>query len=205
MIIAALTGSIAMGKSTVAQMFADLGWPVFDADRAVREFYSSVGALLVERAFPGVVVDGTVDRALLSAKVLNNDRAMAELEAIVHPAVQRMRVAFLRNAAGERRRGVILDIPLLFETGGDAAVDMVVVASASMEAQRARALARLGMTLEKFHAIVLRQLPDAEKRRRAHYVINTDGAIETSRRQVEGFARAVVGAPGRSKGFGTDA
>ena len=199
MIIAGLTGSIAMGKSTVAQMFASLGWPVFDADAAVRQFYAAEGAALIEAEFPGVVVDGAVDRIRLSPRVLGDAAAMARLEAIVHPAVARLRHAFLDKAAEQRRRGVVLDIPLLFETHGESAVDIVVVVSASAAAQRERARLRPDMTAEKFDAILARQTPDAEKRRQAHFVIDTSGTLADSRRQAEDFVRAVVGLPGRGQ------
>ena len=197
MIIAGLTGSIAMGKTTVGQIFAASGWPVFDADEAVHRFYRSDGARVVDQAFPGVVRNGVIDRALLAAQVLGNEEAMAKLKSIVHPAVAEYRKSFLNNAAAERRRGVILDIPLLFETGGESSVDIVVVVSASAEKQRARALSRPGMTGEKLLLIQARQVSDAEKRRKAHYVVDTDNSLERSRRQVEDFTRAVLGSPGK--------
>lgn len=197
MIIAGLTGSIAMGKTTVAQIFAASGWPVFDADEAVRRFYSSHGARAVEEAFPGVLRNGVIDRVLLAAQVLGNEEEMAKLESIVHPAVAEYRKSFLNKAAAERRRGVILDIPLLFETGGESSVDIVVVVSASAEKQRARALSRPGMTGEKLLLIQARQVSDAEKRRKAHYVVDTNISLEHSRRQVEDFNRAILGSPGK--------
>jgi len=201
LLIAGLTGSIAMGKSTVAQMFTSLGWPVFDADAAVRQFYAAEGAVLIEAEFPGVVVDGVVDRNRLSARVLGDPEAMARLEAVVHPAVAKLRRAFLDKTAEQRRRGVVLDIPLLFETHGEASVDLIVVVSAGAAAQRERALARPGVTAEKFDALLARQTPDAEKRRRAHFIIETGGTLDDSRRQAEGFIRAVVGLPGRIRSF----
>ena len=197
MIVAGLTGSIAMGKTTVAQIFAASGWPVFDADEAVHRFYSSNGARLVDAAFPGVVRNGAIDRARLAAEVLGNEEAMAKLKSIVHPAVAEYRQSFLNNAAVERRRGVILDIPLLLETGGESAVDIVVVVSASAEKQRARALSRPGMTDVKLQLIQARQVSDADKRRKAHYVVDTNHSLECSRRQVEDFTRAVLGSPGK--------
>ena len=196
MIIAGLTGSIAMGKSTAAEIFARLGWPVFDADAAVRAFYAADGAPLIERAFPGVVFEGVVDRNRLAEKVLGDNAAMARLEAIVHPAVARRRRQFLADAADQRRRGAALDIPLLFETGGERRVDVVIVVSAGAAAQRARALARPGMSDEKLAAILARQTPDGEKRRRAHFVIDTSGELAHSRRQVEDVVRALAAAPG---------
>ena len=197
MIVAGLTGSIAMGKSTVARMLAQLGCPVFDADSAVRDFYRTDGVGFVEAVFPGVVVDGVVDRERLADRVLGEDDAMARLEAIVHPAVARRRAGFLERARGMGRRAVFCDIPLLFETGGDKAFDLVVVVSARPELQRARALAREGMTPAKFDAILSRQTPDIEKRRRAHVVIDTNGPLDESRAQVESLVRAIVALPGR--------
>jgi len=198
MIRVGLTGSIAMGKSTVSRMFEEGGWPVFDSDAAVHEFYRSEGARLVEAAFPGVLVEGEIDRKLLSAHVLGDDAAIRRLEAIVHPEVARRRAGFYERAATERRRGIVYDVPLLFETGGERNCDVVVVVSASAESQRARALARPGMTAEKFDAILKRQTPDVEKRRRAHSVIDTDQPLGDTRRQVQDLIRALASAPGRA-------
>ncbi len=189
MIVAGLTGSIAMGKSTVAAMLAALGRPVFDADAAVREFYGAEGAALVEKAFPGVVLDGAVSRERLAQRVLGDARSMARLEAIVHPAVARRRQAFLDAARTAGHRVAFLDVPLLFETGGDRAVDVVVVVSARAPTQRARALAREGMTPEKLDALMARQTPDADKRRRADFVIDTEGSIDDTRAQVAALVR----------------
>lgn len=196
MIVAGLTGSIAMGKSTVAGMFAAAGAPVFDADAAVRAFYAGAGAEPVESLFPGVVVDGRVDRDRLSRVVLNDPAALARLEKLVHPAVAAMRRDFLARAAGEGRRVAILDVPLLFETGGDRDVDLAIVVSAPAAAQRARALARDGMTEAKLDAILARQMSDSEKRRRAHAVIDTGGSLETTRAEVAQCLRAVAGLEG---------
>ncbi len=198
MIVAGLTGSIAMGKSTVARMFAELGCPVFDADGAVHDFYRAEGVGLVESAFPGVVVDGAVVRERLAARVLGEAEAMARLEAIVHPAVGRRRVQFLEDAKDQGRRIVFCDIPLLFETGGDKAFDLVTVVSARPDIQRARALAREGVTPAKFDAILSRQMPDCEKRRRAHFVIDTNGPLDESRSQVDCLVRAIAALPGGS-------
>ncbi len=196
MIVVGLTGSIAMGKSTAAAMFRRLGWPLFDADEAVHRFYRSPAAQQVEDAFPGVLIDGAVDRTRLAQKVLGDGEALQRLEAIVHPAVAQYRKAFLAAAAEARRPAVVLDIPLLMETHGEAAVDVVVVVSASDEAQRGRALARPGMTVEKLAAIRAKQRPEAEKRRRAHYVIDTDATLASTEKQVEDFVRAIVGIAG---------
>jgi dephospho-CoA kinase len=201
MIVVGLTGSIAMGKSTVAAMFAALACPVFDADDAVRQFYRAEGAALVEAAFPGVMVSGALDRDKLSAYVLGDGGAMKRLEAIVHPAVGSRRGGFLRDARAAGKRVAFLDVPLLFETGGDRALDLVVVGSARPETQRARALAREGMTEAKFDALLARQTPDSEKRRRAHFVIDTDRSIEDTRAQAEGFVRAVAAMAGRGIGL----
>ena len=197
MIVAGLTGSIAMGTSTVASMFSALGCPVFDADAAVRDFYQTDGVPIMEAAFPGVTVEGVVDRQRLAANVLGNAAARTKLEAIVHPAVATRRKTFLGDARAAGRRIVFLDVPLLFETGGERSVDLVVVVSAAPQVQRARALARPGMSVEKFEALLSRQTPDAEKRRRAHYVIDTDQPLEHTRAQAEGLVRAVTGLPGK--------
>jgi dephospho-CoA kinase len=195
-IVVGLTGSIAMGKSTVAAMFAAQGAPLFDADLAVHAFYRGPGARAVESAFPGILVDGVIDRNLLAQGVLGDRAAIARLEAIVHPEVGKMRQAFLDAAATQGRRLVVVDIPLLFESGGEKAVDVVVVVSASETVQKARALAREGMTFERFGRIIARQTPDSEKRRRAHVVIDTNGAIEATRAQLRGLLRCAAGMTG---------
>ncbi len=172
-LILGLTGSIGMGKSTVAAMFERLGAPVFDADREVRRMQGPGGSLVapIEAAFPGTTVAQGVDRAKLGAQVFDDPAAMARLEAIVHPAVHAARAAFLREHAGAPL--VVLDIPLLFEKGAINEVDRVLVVSAPPEVQRARVLAREDMTAERFTEILALQLPDAEKRARADYVIDT--------------------------------
>jgi dephospho-CoA kinase len=190
-IVAGLTGSIAMGKSTVARMFVQLGCPVFDADSAVRDFYQAEGAGLVESIFPGVVVDGVVDRERLATRVLSDGDAMSRLETVVHPAVALRRARFLEHARELGRRAAFFDIPLLFETGAESAFDLVVVVSARPEVQRARGLARAGATRAKFEAIVSRQMPDIEKRRRAHFVIDTNGPLDESCAQAESLVRAI--------------
>jgi dephospho-CoA kinase len=197
MIVAGLTGSIAMGKSTVARMFAEAGAPVFDSDAAVRALYSGDAAKEIEAAFPGVLVDGTVDRERLSRVVLNNTAALRRLEALVHPAVARMRGAFLKRVSSEGRRIAILDVPLLLETGAEAVVDLVIVVSAPASAQRARALTREGMSEAKLDAILARQMSDADKRARAHVVIDTGGSLESTRAAVAQFLRAAAGFEGR--------
>jgi dephospho-CoA kinase len=193
MIVVGLTGSIAMGKSTLAQMLRELGAPVFDADAAVRELYRGETGTKVEAEFPGVLVDGAVDRERLARYVVNDSAAMKRLEAIVHPAVAERRTRFLEEARRAGARAAILDVPLLFETGGDRRVDVVLVVSAPPDLQRARALERPGADLEKFEGLLARQTPDVDKRRRAHFVIDTSGTLADSRRQAQDFLRAVVG------------
>jgi len=179
-----LTGSIGMGKSTVAAMFERAGVPVFDADAAVHRLQGAGGRLVpaIEAAFPGSTGSAGVDRAVLGAAVLGDDAAMKRLEAIVHPAVGKERAAFL--AANAAAAVVVFDIPLLFETGGEGRVDLVVVVSAPADVQRARVLARPGMTEAKFAAILARQTPDAEKRARADVVIPTGGSLDETRAAV---------------------
>jgi len=186
MIVLGLTGSIGMGKSTTAAMFEAEGVPVYDSDAAVHALYAEGGAAVgpVEAAFPGVVVDGAIDRAKLSARVVGDPEALAKLETIVHPLVGAHRIGFFEKARAEGHEIVVLDVPLLFETGGQKSVDKVVVVSAPPEVQRARVLARPEMTPEKFEAILARQLPDAEKRARADFVIDTGQGVEPARQQV---------------------
>ncbi|MEJ0058229.1 MAG: dephospho-CoA kinase [Terricaulis sp.] len=187
-----LTGSIGMGKTTVARMFAEEGASVFDSDAAVHALYA-VGGEVVEpvgAAFPGVVKDGAIDRQALSARVLDDPDALRRLEAIVHPLVRAAQAHFV---ASEQKRGagvVIFDVPLLYETGADSTFDKVVVVTAPPEIQRARVLARPGMSPEKFAAILARQTPDSEKRARAHFVIENGGSLNATRSQV----RAVLDA-----------
>ncbi len=192
MIVAGLTGSIAMGKSTVAAMFAELGVPIFDADEAVRDFYAGDGARLIEAAFPGVTVMGQIDRQRLGALVLGNADGLRQLESLVHPAVAKARGRFLERSATEGHRLVIVDVPLLFESGGDSSVDLVIVVSAPESVQRARALAREGMTDAKLDAILSRQTSDVEKRRRAHFIIDTRGSLNQTRAIVAQFMRATA-------------
>jgi len=181
--IIGVTGSIGMGKSAVAAMFADKGVPVFDADATVHRLQGIGGPLVpaIETAFPDTTTNGAVDRAKLGAAVFGDDAAIKRLETIVHPAVGEERAAFLAQHAGKR---VVFDVPLLFETGGDRNVDVIVVVSAAPDVQRARVLARPGMTAEKFAAILARQTPDAEKRTRADHVIHTDTSFDATRAQV---------------------
>ncbi len=192
MIVLGLTGSIGMGKSTVAAMFAEEGAPGFDSDAAVHALYASGGAAVapVEAAFPGVVKDGAIDRVALSARVVGNAEGIRQLEGIVHPFVRSAQMAFLQQQRDAGASFVVLDIPLLFEGGGAKIVNKTVVVSAPADVQRARVLARPGMTVEKFETILARQMPDAEKRARADFVINTGVSFEETHEQV----RAVLDA-----------
>jgi dephospho-CoA kinase len=197
MIVLGLTGSIGMGKSTTAAMFADAGAVVWNADTAVHQLYARGGAAVgpVGEAFPGVVQDGAVDRTRLAEALGQDPDAFRRLEAIVHPLVLSGRQADLAAAQARGVKLAVLDIPLLFETGGDAAVDAVVVVTAPAAVQAERVLARSGMTRERFEAILARQLPDAEKRRRADFVIDTSLGLEAARARVEEIVGTVL-APG---------
>jgi dephospho-CoA kinase len=192
MITVGLTGSIGMGKSTTAAMFAEEGAPVYDADAEVHRLYAPGGAAVgpVGAAFPGVVRSGAVDRALLGARVLGDPAALARLNAIVHPLLGASRAAFFERARAAGAEIVVLDIPLLFETGGEAAVDAAVVVTAPEAVQRERVLARPGMDVAKLDALLARQMHDTEKRARAHFVIDTGQGLDRARDQV----RQVLGA-----------
>jgi dephospho-CoA kinase len=192
MIIVGLTGSIGMGKSTVAAMFAEEGAPGFDSDAAVHALYAIGGAAVtpVEAAFPGVTKDGAIDRVALSGRVVGNAEAIKRLEEIVHPLVRQAQMEFLQTQRDSGTQVVILDIPLLFEGSGAKFVDKTVVVSAPADIQRARVLSRPGMSVEKFEAILARQMPDAEKRALADFVIDTSGSFDDTRAQV----RAVLDA-----------
>ena len=186
MILIGLTGSIGMGKSTTAAMFREAGVPVYDADAAVHDLYDEGGAAVgpVGEAFPGVVRDGRVDREALRQAVLGKPEELKRLNAIVHPLVGRDRVGFFRTAEAAGADMVVLDIPLLFETGGHANVDAVVVVSAPPDMQRERVLARPGMSPDRLDAILAQQMADAEKRARAHFVVDTSRGLEPARQQV---------------------
>ncbi|MCJ2179908.1 dephospho-CoA kinase [Novosphingobium album (ex Hu et al. 2023)] len=189
--ILGLTGSIGMGKSTVAGMMRELGVPVFDADAAVHVLQGPGGVLLgeIESAFPGTTGPDGVDRQKLGAAVFGDKDKLARLEGIVHPAVAEMRRAFLRENAEVPL--IVFDIPLLYEKGGHEGLDAVAVVSAPAEAQRERVLARPGMTVEKFERILALQVPDAEKRARADYVIDTGGSLDETRQQVAVIVKAL--------------
>ena len=196
MIVLGLTGSIGMGKSTAAKMFAEAGVPVHDSDEAVHRLYAGKAAPLVEAAFPGVTQDGTVDRALLGQRVLGDAAALKTLEAIIHPLVRADADAFLARHRAAGAQLAVLDIPLLFETGGRNRVDKVVVVSAAAAAQRERVLSRPGMAEEKFAAILAKQVPDAEKRRMADYVVDTGSSFEETRAALAAIIAELTGENG---------
>jgi dephospho-CoA kinase len=185
-IVVGLTGSIGMGKSTTSAMFRDEGVPVYDADAAVHEIYAPGGAAVgpIEAAFPGVTGPGGVDRALLSARVVGKPEELKRLESIVHPLIGQSRAAFFEDAVANGADIVVLDIPLLFETGGEKAVDAVVVVTAPADVQRSRVLGREGMDEAKLDAILARQMADAEKCARAHFVVDTSQGLDHARAQV---------------------
>lgn len=192
-----LTGSIGMGKSATADIFRRFGVPVHDADLAVHRLYAGAAASLIEQAFPGSVADGAVDRARLGAMVLDDPTRLETLEAIIHPLVRDAEVAFLSRAQSSGAALAVLDIPLLFETGGQARCDAVLVVTAPDEVQRRRVLARPAMTAAKFEAIRLRQTPDAEKRGQAHFLVETSRGFHSAETQVRSILAALAGRPGR--------
>jgi dephospho-CoA kinase len=193
MIVLGLTGSIGMGKSTTGKLFAEAGVPVHDSDEAVHRLYAGQAAPLIEGAFPGTVRDGVVDRTLLSKRIVDDPMSIRLLEGIVHPLVRADADAFVERHRTAGAPLVVLDIPLLFETGGTGRVDRIAVVSAPAGVQRERVLSRPGMTTEKFEALLARQMPDAEKRRRADFVIDTGHGIEAARNQVHGIIRELTG------------
>ena len=200
MFILGLTGSIGMGKSTTAAFFAEAGVPVHDSDAAVHRLYEGEAVEPVEAAFPGVAVDRKIDRAKLAAQLIGKPDAIKRLEAIVHPLVRAATQRFTQQQAVKGARAILLDIPLLLETGGEKNVDAIVVVSSPPEVQRARVLARPGMTAEKLDALLTRQMPDAEKRARAHFVVDTSRSFDSARAQVHGILRAIASSPGRRIG-----
>ena len=199
MIVLGLTGSIGMGKSTTAQLFAEAGVPVYDADAAVHRLYEGEAVPAIEAAFPGTTTDGKVDRNRLSARVVHDSAAMKRLEEIVHPMLGASRHKFLQDAEQSGAPVAVIDIPLLFETGGEKRVNAVVVVTATPELQRERILARPNMTEEKLAAILARQMPDAEKRKRAHFVVDTSHGLDPVRARIRDIlAEAANMSPGRS-------
>jgi dephospho-CoA kinase len=187
-----LTGSLGMGKSRTAQFFAEEGVPVHDSDAVVHALYEGEAAPLIEQAFPGATFGGNVDRNKLAAMVIGDAAALARLEAIVHPLVAAERQKFLADAQARNVPVVVLDVPLLFETGAQRGCDAVVVVSAPPELQRRRAFERPGMTEDKFAALVAKQTPDAEKRQRADFIVDTSQSFEHARAQVRDILRAVA-------------
>jgi dephospho-CoA kinase len=198
MLVVGLTGSIAMGKSMAAAHLASRGVPVFDADAAVHDIYRREAVPAIENAFPGSTSVAGVDRAVLSDALQRDPAGFKRLEAIVHPLVRERELAFLREAAASGARIALLDVPLLYETGLDATLDAVIVVSAHAQAQRERALMRPGMTLEKFEQIIARQMPDEEKRRRAHFVVDTNGPPGRSLHQLDAILAALSGRVGKA-------
>jgi dephospho-CoA kinase len=184
MIILGLTGSIGMGKSTTAKLFIEAGVPVYDADATVHMIYEGEAAPAIEAAFPGTTANGKVDRAKLSAQVVHDAAAMKRLEQIVHPMLRAYHQKFLDDAERSGAPVAVVDVPLLFETGGEKRVDAVVVVTTSPEVQRQRILARENMTGEKLDAILARQLPDAEKRKRADFVVDTSHGLDPVRDRI---------------------
>lgn len=189
--IIGLTGSIGMGKTTTAAMFAAHGIPVHSSDQAVHALYSGEAAPLIENAFPGTVIDGHVDRKLLAERVLDDDEALRTLENIVHPLVRRDEAEFLERERSKGSKMALLDIPLLFESTDPNRVDTIIVVTADPNIQEQRVMARKGMTQEKFQAILAKQVPDSEKRKRAHFVIDTSHGLESAERQVAAVIRAI--------------
>jgi dephospho-CoA kinase len=196
MFVIGLTGSIAMGKSTTARLFAEEGVPVHDADAAVHRLYEGEAVAPIEAAFPGVTKGGKVDRTALGQRVAGDKEALRRLEQIVHPLVRGTETEFLRKAEASGAKVVVLDIPLLLETGGDQRVDAVVVASAPADVQRARLLER-GIGMDRLEALLARQMPDAEKRRRADFVVDSAHGVEHAREQVRNILAAVAKMPKR--------
>jgi dephospho-CoA kinase len=198
MIVLGLTGSIGMGKSTTATLFAEAGVPVYDADAAVHLLYEGEAVAAIEAAFPGTTANGKVNRNRLSARVVHDPAAMSKLEEIVHPMLGASRQKFLRDAEQSGAPVAVVDVPLLFETGGEKRVDAVVVVTTSAELQRERILARPDMTEEKLAAILARQMPDAEKRKRAHFVVDTSHGLDPVRARIKDIlAEAVKLKPGQ--------
>jgi dephospho-CoA kinase len=197
MLLLGLTGSIGMGKSTTAKLFAEAGVPVYDADAAVHMLYEGVAVPAIEAAFPGTTADGKVDRNKLSARVVHDPAAIRQLEQIVHPMLGASRQKFLDDAERSGAPVAVADVPLLFETGGEKRVDAVVVVTTTPEIQRQRILARDNMTGEKLDAILARQLPDAEKRRRADFVVDTSHGLDPVRIRIRDILTEAVRMPQR--------
>ena len=200
MFILGLTGSIGMGKSVTANFFREAGVPVHDSDAVVHRLYEGEAVAPVEAAFPGVAVNGKIDRGKLAERLVGRPEAIKQLEAIVHPLVRAVSDRFVSENEARGARVIVLDIPLLFETGGESRVDAVVVVSAPADVQRARVMKRPGMTAEKLDALLARQMSDADKRARAHFVVDSSRSFDSARAQVRGILRAVASLPGRRIG-----
>jgi dephospho-CoA kinase len=192
MFILGLTGSIGMGKTTTARLFAEEGVPVHDSDAAVHKLYEGEAAAAIEQAFPGSTADGKVDRQKLGAMVVNDAAALKRLEAIAHPLVRQSEARFLEHARLRGEKIVVLDIPLLYETGADKRVDAVAVVTAPREVQIQRVLERPGMTLDKLEALLAKQMPDSEKRRRADFIVDSGHGVENAREQVRNILRKIA-------------
>jgi dephospho-CoA kinase len=197
MFILGLTGSIGMGKTTTARLFAEAGVPVHDADAAVHALYESEAVAGIEQAFPGTTFAGKVDREELGHRIVKDPEALRRLESIVHPLVRQSETRFLAAARARGAKVVVLDIPLLYETGGEARVDAVVVVSAPTEMQRERVLQRPAMTVDKLESLLAQQLPDADKRRRADFLVDSGKGIEHARKQVNEILTQVAKMPKR--------
>jgi dephospho-CoA kinase len=193
MIVLGLTGSIGMGKSTSAQMFIDEGIPVYSADAAVHRLYSGAAAPLIEAAFPGTTKDGKVDRTKLSTAVMGKPEALEKLEAIIHPLVRAEENSFRDNARARGEKLIVVDIPLLFETGAEKRVDKILVVTAPEDVQRRRVLDRPGMTPDKLDAILARQTPDAEKWARADFIIDTRHDFDVTRAAIRKIISLLTG------------
>lgn len=202
--ILGLTGSIGMGKSTTADLLRQAGIPVHDADATVHELYRGAAVRPIEQAFPGTTAEGAVDRAKLADAVLGRPEALKRLESLVHPLVRQAEWDFIRRMRAAARPLVVLDIPLLFETGGEARCDAVLVVSAPASVQRERVLARPEMTPEKLDKILARQMPDAEKRCRAHFIVDTSQGVVSAKRALGSILTALAGRPGRRAEMETD-
>jgi dephospho-CoA kinase len=197
MFVLGLTGSIGMGKSTTAKLFAEVGVPVYDADAIVHQLYDGEAVAAIEAAFPGTTADGKIDRTKLSARVVHDPAAIQRLEAIVHPMLGTSRQKFFADAEASGTPVVVVDVPLLFETGGEKRVDAVVVVTTSPDLQRQRVLARGMMDDEKFNSILSRQMPDEEKRKRADFVVDTSHGLQPVRAQIKDILAEVVKMPQR--------
>jgi dephospho-CoA kinase len=197
MLILGLTGSIGMGKSTTAKLFEEAGVPVYDADASVHKLYEGEAVPFIEAAFPGTTAGGKVDREKLSERVVHDPAAMKQLEQIVHPMLSAGRQKFFADAEQARAPVVVVDVPLLFETGGEKRVDAVVVVTTSPDLQRERVLARGTMDAAKLDSIIARQMPDAEKRKRADFVVDTSHGLDPVRAQIKDILAAVVKMPQR--------